>query len=400
VLKRIIDSPATLAIDVSKKGHPMNLRTALLAAAASVAVIGTASAQNVTGFYVGGAAGLSIVDQIDGTYKPVGTKASQDYKSGYGLSGALGYGYSNGFRSEIEAAYSEANTKNTSYSLGNGITASTGGNANAFSLFGNALYDFNLGLPVTPYLGVGLGWLRLAAETKVNSTVGNIKLLDDSTDAIGYQLVAGLSLPIVDNLKATLDYRFKSSFNKPKFDTTAEARNLNANLRTYEADRPMIHNVFLGLRYEFGAPARPATAATPVQAPAPAPAPIAAPAPAPAPAAAPAAQIQRNFLVFFDFNESILTPEASRIIQQAATTARQGNVTRITATGHTDTSGSPQYNQRLSERRADAVRADLVRQGIPASQIVTIGRGESELRVRTADGVREPQNRRVEIVLQ
>jgi outer membrane protein OmpA-like peptidoglycan-associated protein len=104
--------------------------------------------------------------------------------------------------------------------------------------------------------------------------------------------------------------------------------------------------------------------------------------------------------VFFDFNESLLTPEAARIVQQASTTARQGNVTRITATGHTDTSGSPQYNQRLSERRADAVRAELVRQGIPANQIVTIGRGEGELRVRTADGVREPQNRRVEIVLQ
>jgi OmpA-OmpF porin, OOP family len=380
----------------------MNLRTALLAAAASIALIGTASAQNTTGFYIGGAAGLSIIEQIDGTYKPVGTKATQDYKTGYGLSGALGYGYGNGFRSEIEAAYSEAKAKNSSYSLGSGITTSTGGNANAFSLFGNALYDFNLGLPVTPYVGLGLGWLRLAAETKVNSNSGNIKLIDDSTDTIGYQLIAGLSLPIMDNLKATLDYRFKSSFNKPKFDTTAETRNLNGNLQTFEADRPMIHNVFLGLRYEFGAPARPAPAATPVQAPAPAPAPapVAAPAPAPAPAAAPAAQIQRNFLVFFDFNESTLTPEASRIIQQAAATARQGNVTRITATGHTDTSGSPQYNQRLSERRADAVRADLVRQGIPASQIVTIGRGESELRVRTADGVREPQNRRVEIVLQ
>lgn len=380
----------------------MKLRTALLAAAASVALIGTASAQNTSGFYIGGAAGVSIIEKVDGTYKPAGTKASQDYKTGYGLLGALGYGYSNGFRSEVEAAYSEAKTKNSSYALGSGITSSTGGNANAFSLFGNALYDFNLGLPVTPYLGVGLGWLRLAAETKTNSNNGNIKLVDDSADTVGYQLIAGLSLPIVDNLKATLDYRFKSSFTKPKFDTSAEARGLNANLRTFEADRPMIHNVFLGLRYEFGAPARPAPAATPVQAPAPAPAPapVAAPAPAPAPAAAPAAQIQRNFLVFFDFNEATLTPEASRIIQQAATTARQGNVTRITATGHTDTSGSPQYNQRLSERRADAVRADLVRQGIPANQIVTIGRGESELRVRTADGVREPQNRRVEIVLQ
>ncbi len=380
----------------------MNFRTALLAAAASIVLIGSASALNTSCFYIGGAAGLTFLDDVDGTYKPANSKGAEKYKTGYGLLGALGYGYGNGFRSEIEVAYSDSKAKNSSYSLGSGITTSTGGNASAFSVLGNALYDFNFGLPVTPYLGVGLGWVRLNAESKVNSNVGNIKLIDDDADAVGYQLIAGLSLPIMDNLKATLDYRFKSTFNKPKFDTTAQTRALDANLRTFEADRPMIHNVFLGLRYEFGAPARPAPAATPVQAPspAPAPAPVAAPAPAPAPAAAPAAQIQRNFLVFFDFNESTLTPEASRIIQQAATTARQGNVTRITATGHTDTSGSPQYNQRLSERRADAVRADLVRQGIPANQIVTIGRGESELRVRTADGVREPQNRRVEIVLQ
>ena len=71
----------------------------------------------------------------------------------------------------------------------------------------------------------------------------------------------------------------------------------------------------------------------------------------------------------------------------------------FTLTGHADRSGPVAYNQRLSERRADAVKARLIREGIPAGQIVTIGRGETQPMVPTADGVREPQNRRVEIVL-
>jgi hypothetical protein len=72
---------------------------------------------------------------------------------------------------------------------------------------------------------------------------------------------------------------------------------------------------------------------------------------------------------------------------------------RITATGHTDTSGTPQYNMALSLRRANTVKAELVRQGVPAAAISTVGVGEAGLLVQTGDGVREPQNRRVEIVV-
>jgi outer membrane protein OmpA-like peptidoglycan-associated protein len=73
--------------------------------------------------------------------------------------------------------------------------------------------------------------------------------------------------------------------------------------------------------------------------------------------------------------------------------------TRIEVAGHADRSGSPQYNQRLSQRRADAVAAELSRQGIARSNISVQAFGESRPLVATADGVREPQNRRVEIVL-
>ena len=73
--------------------------------------------------------------------------------------------------------------------------------------------------------------------------------------------------------------------------------------------------------------------------------------------------------------------------------------TRIEVAGHADRAGTPQYNQRLSERRAAAVANELDRQGVPRSAMVVQAFGESRPLVATADGVREPQNRRVEIIL-
>ena len=72
----------------------------------------------------------------------------------------------------------------------------------------------------------------------------------------------------------------------------------------------------------------------------------------------------------------------------------------IEATGHADRSGSDQYNMGLGLRRANAVKAELIKDGVPAANIVILSRGETMPLVQTADGVREPQNRRVEIVLQ
>jgi OmpA family protein len=118
------------------------------------------------------------------------------------------------------------------------------------------------------------------------------------------------------------------------------------------------------------------------------------PQPAPPPPAPP------SYMVFFDWDSSRLSPQALNTLSQAVTTFRNTGGARVTATGHTDTSGSPQYNMALSLRRANAVKDELVRQGVPAAAITVIGKGESELLVQTGDGVREPQNRRVEIVVQ
>jgi outer membrane protein OmpA-like peptidoglycan-associated protein len=117
------------------------------------------------------------------------------------------------------------------------------------------------------------------------------------------------------------------------------------------------------------------------------------PPPVQAPAAAP-----HSYLVFFDFNKSDLSQAASQIVDQAAQNAAPEHVTRLTVTGHTDTVGSDAYNMRLSRRRAEAVAARLEHDGIGASEIEIVAKGKRDLLVPTADGVREPQNRRVQIV--
>ena len=107
-----------------------------------------------------------------------------------------------------------------------------------------------------------------------------------------------------------------------------------------------------------------------------------------------------TFQVFFDFDRSNIDESAANILQHAAASAKQGNVTVIDLTGHTDAAGPDAYNQALSERRANAVKAELVKDGVPAVEIKTFGVGKAGQLVPTADGVREPQNRRTEIILQ
>ncbi len=104
-------------------------------------------------------------------------------------------------------------------------------------------------------------------------------------------------------------------------------------------------------------------------------------------------------MVFFDWDSAKLNPQATNVIGQAAAAFKTKGGARITATGHTDTSGTEAYNMALSLRRANAVKDALVQQGVPATAIAVVGRGEQGLLVQTGPNVREPQNRRVEIVL-
>jgi len=137
-------------------------------------------------------------------------------------------------------------------------------------------------------------------------------------------------------------------------------------------------------------PAAPAYVPPPPAPPAPPP-PVAyvPPPPAPAPVVTP-----RQFMVFFDFDRSTLSPDARTIIAKAVDAARQTGSVNIVVTGHTDTVGSLRYNQALSERRAAAVKREMIRDGFDGTMIATVGRNFSEPLIATGPGVREPQNRR------
>ncbi len=117
---------------------------------------------------------------------------------------------------------------------------------------------------------------------------------------------------------------------------------------------------------------------------------------APKPAAA-KVESPKDYLVFFDWNKSTLTPEAKKIIADAVAYAKSTGAKAVKVTGFTDRSGSPQYNLGLSVRRAEAVQAEMARLGIPPANVQVEGKGEENPLVPTADGVREPQNRRAQI---
>ncbi len=356
----------------------MNLRYGLVGAALLCSVSSLAFAQKAPeGFYLGIGGGVTWLSDSDFSTAPLGLNGTLDHDTGYGIIGQIGYAFGNGFRVELEPGYRRTST-DTLHGGNLGGSFSTDGHVEALSGMVNVLYEYPTGTPISPYIGAGIGVAHLKLDTKAASVS---TVIDDSDTQFAYQGIVGASWELMPNWRLALDYRYFATTD-PSFSGRVGSTPVSVDSE-YRS-----HNVFLTLRYTFG-PTPAAPAPTPAAAPA--------PTPAPAPAAAP---IQRNFLVFFDWDKADITAEAQRVIQQAAATAKAGNVARITATGHADRSGVDRYNQKLSERRAAAVKAELVKLGIPANQIVTIGKGETQPLVPTADGVREPQNRRVEIVLQ
>src|SRR5262249_46602366 len=149
---------------------------------------------------------------------------------------------------------------------------------------------------------------------------------------LGYQGIAGVRYNINPSLAFDLDYRYLATTD-PTFRTSSNTAGLTPNVGVKAGYST--HNVVASLTMLFGAPPPP----PPVMAPA---APPAAPPPA-----------RKVFLVFFDWDRDTITPEGMAIIQQAADAFRSGAPVRIMVTGYTDRSGSPGYNQRLSERRAN-----------------------------------------------
>jgi OOP family OmpA-OmpF porin len=363
----------------------MNFRSALLAVTGIVPALAltlahAASAQPVTGPYVslGGMYDIeSTVKAKDLIINGVAMPGKSDvvYKNGFVINPAIGYGFGDGFRVEVQGNIG----RNGNDKVETGGKAFVSGEQEVrYGGFVNAYYDFNLGLPVSPYLGAGVGW----ELTNLRDFSGPINIAK-TKGAFAYQGIAGVSYVItaLPGLSLYAEYRFLglAGSRKVKFGYS-EAR-LPSSVKLLAEYN---NEVGVGIRYAFGTPAPAAPA----------------PAPAPEPIAAPAPAMAKTYLVFFDWDRYNLTPRATQIIAQAAADSRTQLTTTIAVNGYTDTSGTPDYNQGLSVRRAKAVAAQLVVDGVPESEITTQGFGENDLLVPTGPGVREPQNRRVAIILQ
>jgi OOP family OmpA-OmpF porin len=275
--------------------------------------------------------------------------ASANITPNIGWAGGAMIGYDFvGPRVEVEGVYrynsASANLLGTTF----------GATKDDIGVLANLLYDFNAGGTFVPYIGAGAG------VAFVHSAA--LGVATDST-LFAYQGIIGIGYNIDSMWRVNLDGRYYGT-TSPTLGTTGS---------TYQNNNI---SAMLSLQVKFGAPS--------------------------VAVAAPAAQVPvaPSFIVFFDWDRSNLSAQALNTIKQAAGSYKTKGSARVTATGHTDKSGPESYNMALSLRRANTVKDALVREGVPATAISVIGKGETQPLVQTADGVREPQNRRVEIVIQ
>lgn len=357
---------------------PMVSAAALMVALPSLAMAQDGEIKTATGPYLGLSAGYNWTRD---TNVNAGTALNgMDFSEGY--TGILegGYRFDNGLRPALEVGYSTDVVDNITG--GPAGRFGSGGNMNALTIMGVVNYDFHTGTALRPYVGAGVGLARLHLE-RVGALSAPGVLYDDWDSAFAWQVGAGFSYAVAPDMDVTVGYRYLDT-DKGTFKAAGQRAKTD-----YSS-----HTALIGVRYVFGQPeAKPVattTIAPPPPPPPPPPAPVAQPAPAPA--------ITRNFTVFFDFDKATLSADAQSVLQNVARDAKAGKVVNITVSGHADTSGSAQYNQQISQRRAEAVREYLLSQGLGSAQISVEAKGETDLLVPTADNVREPSNRRAVII--
>ncbi|GAA3695326.1 hypothetical protein GCM10022268_02500 [Sphingomonas cynarae] len=372
----------------------MMRKVAIVLALASTAIAAPALARDKS-WYVGVEGGAMIVEDID--YDITGATAAAtgtgtvDHDYGFDVDGVVGYDFG-GFRLETEVGYRRAtvdgfsSTTTTPRFNAAGVRSDAaagsydvaGGRSSALSFMLNGLLDFGDDDAIQGFVGGGVGVARVQVNYGLNT---QRDFVDDSDTVFAWQALAGIRAPLTENIDATLKYRFFNAENVKLVDVAN--RTLDGRFRS--------HSVLGGLTYNFGSP-------TPPPPPPPPPAdvpPPPPPPPAPVPEAVPCSP--GPFIVFFEWNKSDITPEAASILDNAVTQYQSCGSAQVQLAGYTDTSGAASYNQGLSQRRADAVKAYMSSRSIPDSVITTSAFGETNLRVQTADGVREVQNRRVEI---
>ncbi len=342
-------------------------------------------------------------------------KLSGDSDADQNIGGGLGLGYSfdNGFRLEAAGGY-RAGDLDVSPTI-SGIlpapaaTANPTGSMNAADLFLNGYFDFNRDGNFQPYIGVGYGGMRVKAKAsnRVQGAVPNQTArngFSDTDTGTGYQGMIGFGYKLTERIALDLGYKY----------TTVEDLDFEGvhNGVDYSADYSE-HAATLGLRMGFGAAAAPPPVIEEpvVEAPAVVEE-VVAPPPEPAPPEPPrevivapvasCANLNQNFVVYFEWDKSDLTSQASAVIDQAVANIRGTTgcaINSVSIVGHTDSSGGNAYNDRLSARRADVVANALSAKGIDAASIVKSSKGETALAKSTGDGVREPLNRRSEVTI-
>jgi OmpA-OmpF porin, OOP family len=361
----------------------MSRSTSYFVALAGAFLATAAAAQPVTGPYVSLGAGANFLQDEPIRQNPSFPGSKLSFDTGVAGVGAVGYGFGNGFRVELEGNARQNSLQSIS---GLSFPASAGGREQSYGGMVNAIFDMDVGANwIYPYFGAGVGydWTHLK---DINAVAPG------GAYDFAYQALFGVSLPVpfLAGLSMTAEYRFFSVAGNPSFPAESIGIEGASGPRGYGLAHGRFgfgtdynHSLLLGLRYELFPPPPPVTAA---------------PA-SPPPAAPPAVAESRTYLVFFDWDRADLTARARQIVAEAATASTHVQTTRIEVSGYTDLSGTAVYNQRLSVRRAKSVQAELIADGVSAGEIVIHGYGESNPLVPTAPGVREPQNRRVEIVL-
>ncbi|MDI2090526.1 OmpA family protein [Commensalibacter oyaizuii] len=382
----------------------MNLRFRLFATSLlslSAALCGTsflsttAKAQPVQGLYVTGSGGASFNQDQVVRLNPIMPGGRDKYSTGATAVTSLGYGLGNGFRIEVEGNY--RNNPLKYQNLGT-YKARGEGRQQTYGVMVNALFDMDIGNPyIFPYFGAGIGygWSTMNGVKLHTSDNRLTEHLGGTFGNFSYQAIGGLSFPTpwVVGLSFITEYRFWTML-APQSHTadvwgTQGGYNTTHSYSYNRGNRDTTtyfnHSIMLGLRYEFNPAPPPST--TIDKAP-----------------TVPESRKSRTYLVFFAWDSYDLNDRSRSIVKEAAQAYNSVRTTRIEADGYTDTSSAPnergkRYNIALSLKRAKMIKAELIKNGVPATDIDIHGYGSDNPLVKTGPNVREPQNRRVEIIL-
>jgi OmpA-OmpF porin, OOP family len=344
-------------------------------------------------WYVGVDGGAMLVEDLDLEIGAAPIDGTANTDTGYDFGAVVGYDFG-GFRLEAETSYRATDLRSFASAVpaipsGAGAALSTaglkptGGDANALSFMLNGMLDFGDDDGLQGFVGAGAG----VARVDVSQTFAAPSWLDDSDTGFAWQAIAGIRAPLSDSWDVGLKYRFFNAANVDLVDRLG--RDVSTRFRS--------HSIMGSLVYNFGGAEPVEVAPPPVVAPPPPPV-IAPPPPRPAPPPPPRVTCNTGpYIVFFDWDKSNLLPAATTVLDNAVSQYANCGNARVMLAGHADKSGSNQYNVGLSQRRNTAVRGYLESKGIPGGVISTEAFGETAPLVQTADGVREPQNRRVEV---